>query len=58
MDEELAQLLDEMLPPGWEHDALDYGYDFHVYCPCGDEIEQDGVCPDGHVSPLRAMGWI
>jgi len=27
-------------------------------CPCGDEIELDGSCPEGHVSPLVEMGLI
>lgn len=29
-----------------------------VICPCGDEIELDGRCPEGHVSPLRSAGII
>lgn len=29
-----------------------------IYCPDGYPVETDGQCPDGHVSPLRAMGMI
>lgn len=29
-----------------------YMYEDRVVCPCGDEIELDGECPAGHVSPL------
>jgi hypothetical protein len=29
-----------------------------VICPCGNEIELDGRCPEGCVSPLRSMGMI
>lgn len=37
---------------GWsdEHDLL--------YCPDGFAVEDDGECPDGHISPLRAAGLI
>lgn len=27
-------------------------------CPCGHLIEWDGICPEGHVSPLRELGMI
>lgn len=50
--------LDELLPEGWERDADVYGLDFNLVCPCGHTIEQDGVCPNGHVSPLRTAGLI
>lgn len=29
-----------------------------LVCPCGDTIEWDGECPQGCVSPIRAMGMI
>ena len=38
----------------WEVSA--YGDSF--ICPCGDEIELDGECAEGHVSPMREMGLI
>lgn len=41
---------------GWETDG--YGLDALLICPCGHTIEQDGRCPDGCVSPLRAAGLI
>lgn len=42
------------LPEGWEYDSSGDS----LICPCGDEIELDGSCPDGCVSPLRALGLI
>lgn len=50
----------------WQQFLEDNGFDEWTcdpdgavfYCPCGDAIEPDGQCPDGHVSPLRAMGMI
>ena len=29
-----------------------------LVCPCGYTIELDGMCPQGHVSPLIEMGMI
>ena len=29
-----------------------------LVCPCGNYIEWDGECPEGHVSPIRAAGFI
>lgn len=49
-------LLEEILPEGWETDG--YGMDSLLICPCGDTIEQDGICPQGCESPLRTMGLI
>lgn len=43
-------------PPGWEW--KEPGFDSYLICPCGDEIEQDGKCPAGHVSFLRQWGFI
>ena len=46
--------LDAVLPEGWE--VGPYGDSF--ICPCGDEIEMDGCCPEGHQSPLFDLGMI
>ena len=46
--------LQALLPEGWE--AHPFGD--MVTCPHGYEIELDGQCPDGCVSPLREMGLI
>lgn len=40
------------LPEDW--DSMDDA----LICPCGDTIELDGECPEGHVSPLRLAGMI
>lgn len=29
-----------------------------LICPCGCEVELDGSCPEGHISPLREEGMI
>lgn len=49
-------IIEELLPEGWSTDG--YGIDSCLVCPCGIMIEQDGRCPNGHISPLRAMGLI
>jgi hypothetical protein len=33
-----------------------YGDSF--ICPCGDEIELDGECPQGCISPMMSLGMI
>lgn len=38
---------------GWTVDP-----DGTIRCPCGRRIEDDGECPDGHVSPMRSAGII
>lgn len=43
-----AEILTEILPDGWEAGA----FGDTLICPCGDEIEMDGTCPQGHQSPL------
>lgn len=53
-----VEMLESILPEGWEIDDPSYGSSCLLICPCGDTIEQDGVCPEGHESPLRAMGMI
>jgi hypothetical protein len=52
----LDEILMDILPEGWETDG--FGFDSCLICPCGDTIEQDGICPQGCVSPLREMGLI
>lgn len=32
--------------------------DATLTCPCGYQIEPDGRCPEGCVSPLRTLGLI
>lgn len=51
-----AQMAREIIKenyPRWEvvNDAV-------LLCPCGERVEYDGQCPEGHVSPLREMGMI
>lgn len=50
--------LDGLLPVGWTHDAADAGWSFRLRCPHGHQVEQDGECPAGCVSPLREAGLI
>lgn len=40
------------LEDGWTYDADT------LRCPCGYLVEDDGACPSGHVSPLRAAGLV
>lgn len=47
----LAEFLDEIGADEWE--ATPMG---DLICPCGDTIELDGRCPEGHESPLMEMG--
>lgn len=56
MSDLLAEI-EGLLPAGWELDDT-YGLDFTLVCPHGHTIEQDGRCPAGCVSPLRALGVI
>lgn len=53
---DLDELLAEMGFDEWTTDGM--GMDSLLECPCGFTIEQDGRCPNGCVSPLRAMGMI
>ena len=46
------------LPGGWEWHDPAMGMDALLVCPCGDVIEQDGVCPDGCESPLSLAGMV
>lgn len=56
MMEDDGDFLERILPEGWETDG--YGLDSCLVCPHGHTIEQDGRCPEGCVSPLRAWGMI
>lgn len=58
MDIDVEAILRVILPDGWSHDAEEFRLAFSLFCPHGHEIEQDGECPDGCVSPLRDQGWI
>ena len=55
---DVLDYITSILPDGWGIDSEIYGLDFNLICPCGYMIEQDGECPEGHVSPLREMGLI
>lgn len=54
--DDFEELIQELLPAGWSTDG--YGIDCLLICPCDITIEQDGRCPNGHTSPLRALGLI
>lgn len=45
--------IEDLLPEGWETDGM--GLDSLLTCPHGHEIEQDGRCPKGCVSPLARL---
>ena len=47
------QILDQLGADEWDISA-----DGMLLCPCGRRVEDDGECPDGHVSPLRQAGMI
>lgn len=49
-------IIEELLPEDWSTDG--YGIDSCLVCPCGITIEQDGRCPNGHISPLRGLGLV
>jgi len=56
MDEMLTDFLEfgGFAAKGWESG----GFGDSVVCPCGNEIELDGECPQGCVSPLMTAGLI
>ena len=57
--DDTAELLDTILPEGWEHDADRFGSSFTLTCPHGETIEQDGSAGEcGCRSPLVDMGLI
>lgn len=48
---DMVAAVESMLPAGWSlYDGDDPFGDLE--CPCGNRIEPDGVCPNGHASPL------
>lgn len=51
-------MVESMLPDEWSIHDPEMSPDFLLECPHGNVIEQDGRCPDGCVSPLRAAGLI
>ena len=53
MDEMAQELLNENGFDDWE--VVD---DCVIICPHGDQIEWDGMCPKGCVSPLMEMGLV
>lgn len=53
---DIQQFLDTFGYTDWTTD--DMGISSNLICPCGHVIEQDGSCPNGHVSPLRQEGFI
>ena len=46
----------EFLVEGTEWEVGTYGDT--LICPCGNEIELDGKCPEGCVSIMRQLGFI
>jgi hypothetical protein len=52
------EMLESILPDDWEIADPEMGSSCLLICPCGTTIEQDGSCPEGHESPMRAMGMI
>ena len=53
---DMDELLEAIGAEDWETDG--YGIDSCLICPHGHTIEQDGRCPEGCISPLRAYGLI
>ena len=53
MDFTEDDMLSAFLPRDWMTDGME-----GLICPCGHDVEQDGMCPDGCVSPLLTMGLI
>ena len=50
-EDQLREIIEAV--EGWTVDSSEV-----IICPCGDAIELDGVCPEGHESPLMTMGMI
>lgn len=48
-------IIEELLPEGWEVHDPEMGLDCLLECPHGNVIEQDGKCPEGCVSPLLGL---
>lgn len=51
----MEELLEALLE-GSDWEVGSYGDT--LICPCGNEIELDGKCPEGCVSIVRSMGLI
>jgi hypothetical protein len=56
--DEFAEFIENVLPEDWSIYDPEMGSDCLLECPCGNVVEHDGVCPNGHVSPLREAGII
>lgn len=39
-------------------DEWSVSHDGMLICPCGQRVEDDGQCSNGHESPLRGAGLI
>lgn len=50
----VQQFLQFVKADGWEAGV----FDDTLICPCGYEIELDGECEEGCVSPIRTAGII
>lgn len=53
MNELKRKILEDMGYDKWIVDP-----DGTLVCPCGYRIEDDGECPEGHVSPMKQMALI
>jgi hypothetical protein len=56
MDIDMDEILAVLGADDWSSDG--FGIDSILICPHGERVEQDGRCPNGCVSPLRAAGLI
>lgn len=56
--DEWVEFVEANMPEGWSLYEPDMGMESLLECPHGNVIEQDGRCPSGCVSPLRAMGLV
>lgn len=53
-----VQMIESILPEGWEVYDPQMGSSCLLLCPHGEVIEQDGHCPEGCESPMLTMGMI
>lgn len=51
-----VQMIQQMLPADWEVYDPQMGSSCLLQCPHGNVVEQDGICPEGCVSPLITLG--
>lgn len=56
MFEHMVELVESVLPDGWTVYDPEMAPDFTLECPHGYQIETDGRCSKGCVSPLIALG--